>query len=92
MATYHEQFPEIQQGPKISSAALPHDFIGVAARTKATLAAELVFEFLITKRDIAPLYMSPCTYFDAFKEVIDLHKFDLNNHRTTGLCLTHIDG
>ncbi len=36
--------------------------------------------------------MSPCPYFDAFKEVIDLRKFDLNKHRTAGLCLTHIDG
>jgi hypothetical protein len=92
LATDHEQFPEIQQGPKISLAALPYNFIGVAARTKATLAAELVSEFLITKRDIAPLYMSPCPYVDAFEEVIDLCKFDLSNHRTAGLCLTHING
>jgi hypothetical protein len=54
MATDHEQFPKIQQVPKISLVVLPYDFIGVAAHTKATLAAELVSKFLITKHDIAP--------------------------------------
>jgi hypothetical protein len=95
MATDHKQFPEKTKGsqdPKISLAALPYNFIGVAACTKATLAAEHVSKFLITKHDIAPLYMSPCPYFDAFKEVVDLRKFDLINHWTAGLCLTHIDG
>jgi hypothetical protein len=72
--------------------ALPHNFIGVTARSKAMLTAELVSKFFITKRDIAPLYMSPCPYFDAFEEVIDLRKFDLNKHWTAGLCLTHIYG
>ncbi len=83
---------ELVQGPKISSAALPYEFISVAAGTKATLAAELVSKFLILKRDIAPLYMSLCPYFDAFEEIIDLHKLDPNNNWTAGLCLAHIDG
>jgi hypothetical protein len=66
------QMPEAQQGPKISKIKLPHNIHGVAARTKAMLAAELVSEYLITKLDIAPIYMLPCPYFNAFKEVIDL--------------------
>jgi hypothetical protein len=86
------QTPEAQQGPKISKIKLPHDIHGVAARTKAMLAAELVSEYLITKCKIAPIYMSPCPYFDAFEEVIDLRKFDLGKHKMAGLCLAHIDG
>jgi hypothetical protein len=84
--------PESQQGPKISSTKLPHDFSGVVARTKATLASELVLEFVITKKNLAPIYMSPCPYFNAFKEEIDLRKFNLNKHKTAGLCLAHVDG
>ena len=33
--------------------------------------------------------MSPDPYYKAFKEVIDLRKFDLHKHRTAGLCLAH---
>jgi hypothetical protein len=29
--------------------------------------------------------MSPCPYFDAFEEEIDLRKFDITKHRTAGL-------
>ena len=38
---------------------------------------------------MAMVYMSPDPYFEAFEEVIDLHKFDLTQHRTAGLCLAH---
>jgi hypothetical protein len=31
--------------------------------------------------------MSPDPYFEAFKVIIDLRKFDLQKHRTAGLCL-----
>ena len=31
--------------------------------------------------------MSPDPYFEAFKETIDLQKFDLHRHSTAGLCL-----
>ncbi len=61
-------------------------------RSKAKLASELVSEFMISKKDIAPIYMSPCLYFDAFEEELDLRKFDIAKHRTAGLCLAHIDG
>ena len=63
-----------------------------AKRTKAELASELVSEYLISHKDISPIYMSPCPYFDAFEEELDLRKFDLNKHRTAGLCLTCING
>ncbi len=36
--------------------------------------------------------MSPCPYFDAFEEELNLRKFDIAKHRTAGLCLAHIDG
>jgi hypothetical protein len=63
----------------------------VVARTKATLASELVLEFLITKKDLTSIYMSPCPYFEAFEEVIGLCKFNLTKHRTAGLCLAQND-
>ena len=65
---------------------------GTINRTKASLASELVSEFLITQKDIAPIYMSPCPYFDSFEEEIDLRKFDISKHRTAGLCLTQVNG
>ena len=40
---------------------------------------------------MATVYMSPDAYFEAFEEIIDLRKFDLNQHRTAGLCLAHSD-
>ena len=36
--------------------------------------------------------MSPDPYHEAFKEVIDLWRFDYNQHRTVGLCLAHVNG
>ncbi len=36
-------------------------------------------------------YMSPDPYYNSFDEIIDLRKFDLNKHRTAGLCLRHSD-
>jgi hypothetical protein len=50
--------------------------------------SDIVTEYLIGKHDMATIYMSPDPYFDAFEEVINLRKFDLNKHRTAGLCLT----
>ena len=53
--------------------------------------SDIVAEYLTGKRDMAMVYMSPDSYFEAFKEVIDLRKFDLTQHRTAGLCLAHLD-
>ena len=81
--------------PPPSSTIVPIDLISlrpIAMRTKADLASELVSEFMISRKDISPIYMSPCPYFDAFEEEIDLRKFDINKHRTAGLCLAQIDG
>ena len=64
---------------------------GMVTRTRASLASELVSEYLITKKDISPIYMSPCPYFDSFEEELDLRKFDLSKHRTAGLCLAQLD-
>ncbi len=41
---------------------------------------------------MAMIYMSPGPYFEAFEEVIDMARFDLNKHRTAGLCLAHVNG
>ena len=40
---------------------------------------------------MAMVYMVPDPYFEAFKKVIDLRKFDLKLHRTAGLCLAYSD-
>jgi hypothetical protein len=42
---------------------------------------------MLSKKDMATIYMSPDPYFEAFEEVINLRKFDLSKHRTAGLCL-----
>ena len=63
------------------------------AKTKvhSTSPSDIVAEYLIGKHDMAMVYMSPDPYFEDFKEVIDLRKFDLTQHRTAGLCLAHSD-
>jgi hypothetical protein len=86
------QTPEAQQGPKISTNKLPHNLHGVTAHTKAMLAVELVLEYLITKHGIAPIYILPCPFFDACKEVIELCKFNLSKHKMASLCLAHMVG
>jgi hypothetical protein len=47
---------------------------------------------MLSKKDMATIYMSPDPYFEAFEEVINLRKFDLRKHCTAGLCLAHSDG
>jgi hypothetical protein len=47
---------------------------------------------MLSKKDMAMVYMSPDPYFEAFKEVIDFRKFNLSKHCTAGLCLSHLDG
>jgi hypothetical protein len=52
---------------------------------------DIVLEYLIGKRDMATIYMSPNPYFKAFDEMVNLCKFDLSKHRTPGLCLAQLD-
>jgi hypothetical protein len=37
------------------------------------------------------IYVSPDPFGSAFEEEIDLRKFDLNTHRTAGLCILEKD-
>ena len=64
----------------------------IVMQTKANLASDLVSEYMILRKNITLIYMSPCPYFDAFEEEIDLCKFDINKHRTAGLCLAQVAG
>jgi hypothetical protein len=48
--------------------------------------------FEISKSVMAMIYMSPDPYFDAFKQPLDLHKFDVENHPTAGLSLFEHNG
>jgi hypothetical protein len=61
-------------------------------RTKSTIAADIVMKFMIGKRDISMIYLSPDPYHDAFEEEVDIRRFDLTKHRTAGLCLAQHDG
>jgi hypothetical protein len=54
--------------------------------------SDIVSEYIITRLDMALVYMSPDPYHDAFKEVLDIRCFDFNRHRTAGLCLAQVNG
>ena len=86
------QTPTFLPAPPSNDSLATASLRPVAMRTKANLASELVSEYMILRKDITPLYMSPCPYFDAFEEEIDLRKFDITKHRTAGLCLAQVDG
>jgi hypothetical protein len=59
--------------------------------TKSNIAADIVTEFMIGKRDILVIYLSPDPYHDTFEEEVDIRRFDLTKHRTAGLCLAQRD-
>jgi hypothetical protein len=61
-------------------------------RTKSNIAADIVMVFMIGKRDISMIYLSPDPYHDAFEEEVDIRCFNLTKHHTGGLCLAHHDG
>jgi hypothetical protein len=62
---------------------------GTRARKPSPL--DIVLEYLIGKRDMATVYMSPDLYFEAFDKMVNLRKFNLSKHRTAGLCLAQSD-
>jgi hypothetical protein len=65
----------------------------MGTRIKNVNPSDIVLEFMIGKHDMATtVYMSPDPYFEAFEEIIDLHRFDLATHQSTGLCLAAHDG
>jgi hypothetical protein len=84
--------PEYVDGPKLSNSSSPPPFCSVVSHTKSGLASDIVTEFMLSKKDMATIYMSPDPYFEAFEEVIDLRKFDLSKHCTASLCLADSDG
>ncbi len=55
------------------------------AKSKKDIAAEVVMEYLIGAKDMAMVYISPDPFYGAFKEELDLCKFDLSRHSTAGL-------
>jgi hypothetical protein len=81
--------------PLTAAAAQTHAFdefphgAAMAARVRSATPSDIITEYLIGKQDMATIYMSPDPYYKTFEEVIDLRKFDLHKHRTTGLCLAH---
>jgi hypothetical protein len=61
------------------------------ARARKPSPLDIVLEYLIGKRDMATVYMSPDLYFEAFDKMVNLRKFNLSKHRTAGLCLAQLD-
>ncbi len=55
-------------------------------RTQKIIAADVMTEFNIHASDMAMVYISPDPYGDAFKEELDLCKFDISTHQMAGLC------
>jgi hypothetical protein len=72
----------------------PHTVGAKAARvrsqgdqhSKKQIEADVVSEYLIGTSDMAMIYVSLDPYGTAFMEEINLRKFDINTHRTAGLC------
>ncbi len=77
---------------KISTASYQPPFDAIAAQIHMTTASDIVSEFLIDKLNMATVFMSRSPYFESFKEIRDLWKFDITKHRTAGLCLAHQNG
>jgi hypothetical protein len=55
-------------------------------RSKKQIAADVFSEYLISALDMAMIHVSPDLYGSAFEEELNLQKFDINTHRTAGLC------
>ncbi len=64
-----------------------HDAHVLAAKACLQTPSYIVTEYLIDQISMAMVYMSPNPYFEAFEEVINLHKFDLTKQGTAGLRL-----
>jgi hypothetical protein len=61
-------------------------------KSKKQIAAYAVSEYLIGIDDMAMVYVSPDPFSSAFKEDLDLRKFNLSHHRMAGLCFFEKDG
>jgi hypothetical protein len=61
-------------------------------KSKKQITADVVSEYLIGVDDMAMVYVSPDPFSSAFKEELDLRKFDHSTHRTAGLCFFENDG
>ncbi len=71
--------------------------MAAAARVHTTTpdgptASDITTEFLIGPHNMAMIYMSPNPYGRTFEKEIDLRKWDLTRHRTTGMRLLEKDG
>ncbi len=60
-------------------------------KSKIAIAAEVVLDYLISPGDIAMVYIFPGPFYGAFKEELDLWKFDFAKHCTAGLCFVEKD-
>jgi hypothetical protein len=84
-----DNIPHQLDGPKLRAPPSTLPYQAIAARTLSSTASNIVSEFLIvSKKDMAMIYLLPNPYFESFKEVVYITRFDFNKHQTAGLCLT----
>jgi hypothetical protein len=83
--------PNLLEGPKLVATLTNQHGPAIAAKSLARSASEILSEYLIGKRNMAMIYLSHNPYFDSFKELVDISRFDLKKHRTAGLCLAAMD-
>jgi hypothetical protein len=74
-----------------TSCSLLHNCSFFSAKAWKPSPSDILSEYLIGKRDMATVYMSPDPYFEAFDETVDVRKFKLKKHHTAGLCLVQMD-
>ncbi len=81
--------------PLTTKAALvlaPTDSPPVTRQARHPKTINIMSAFEISKSDMAMIYMSPDPYFDAFKQPLDLCKFDVEKDPTAGLSLFENNG
>jgi hypothetical protein len=54
-------------------------------QSKKSITADVITKYLIGAKDLAMVYISPDPIYGAFEEELDLQKFDISRHSTTGL-------
>jgi hypothetical protein len=78
--------------------ALPRPITAAAARvwsppdTPPPTALDIASAYNISRSDMALVYMSPDPFHKVFEKVLDLHRFNFNQHQTAGLCLAQSNG
>jgi hypothetical protein len=83
-----DNIPHQLDGPRLRAPPSTLPYQAIAARTLSSTTSDITSEFLIGKNDMAMIYLLLNLFFESFKEVVDITRFDYNMHRTVGSSLT----